>query len=77
MSLQIKADVTIIMKHLSLWSNISIKLGCLTFYLRQINIAHLNINQVSPVRYLEHLVFTTMKTTLANYTQIQSQVLST
>lgn len=46
-------------------------------YLRQINIAHLNINQVSPVRYLEHLVFTTMKTTLANYTQIQSQVLST
>ena len=23
-------------------------------YLRQINIAHLNINQVSPVRYLEH-----------------------
>lgn len=46
-------------------------------YLRQINIAHLNINQVLPVRYLEHLVFTTMKTTLANYTQIQSQVLST
>lgn len=46
-------------------------------YLRQINIAHLNINQVLPIWYLEHLVFTTMKTTLANYTQIQYQVLST